>query len=139
VLTKRVKDIEWSDIKEREKYMPPIVIFSLSTLTILIWLLTNSTLFHLTLVFDAITVAMILIYWQLNLKASIHMMFATLTCAGIILFFGLNYFWVLLFLLPIVWARHTLKVHTLKELMVGFLVPAVIMLSALVIFGWPKI
>lgn len=139
IFTKRVKDIEWSDLKQREKYLPPIILFSLTTLTILVWKLTNSTLFHLALLFDFITITMITIYFVFNLKASMHIMFATVTFAGIVLFFGFQYFWVFILLLPIMWARHTLKVHTLPELLAGFFVPAVFILTALLLFGWPKI
>lgn len=139
VLSKKVKDIEWSDIKDRGKYMPPIVIYSLGSLTFLIWLLTTSTLFRMTLLFDAIVFVMILFYKYLELKASVHIMFATIAFASIILFFGFQYFWIFIFLLPIMWARRTLKVHTWPELLVGFFVPATLMIAALLIFGWPHI
>lgn len=74
-----------------------------------------------------------------DFKISGHMVIATLAVSGVNLFFGLHFFWLYLLLIPIMWARLTLKVHTYSELLAGILLPVTLMLAALAIFGWPKI
>ena len=139
IATKKVKNIEWSDVKDRKKYLLPISIFSFTFLIGSTYAFTNSTIFHLSLLLCAIWFTNILLYTFTKFKISTHITLATLTVSSIILFFGLGYLWLFLFLIPIMWARRTLKDHTLPELLAGFFIPAIIMLTALLIFGWPKI
>lgn len=139
VTTKRVKNIEWSNIKDRRKYFPFVISFSLFFLLVLTSLLTNTTTFHLTLLFSVIITGITLVYIFTNFKISSHIAVATITFAAINLYFGMNYLWLYLLLIPIIWARHTLKVHSLSQLLAGFLLPTALMILAVLIFGWPKV
>ncbi|KKU91040.1 MAG: hypothetical protein UY21_C0013G0023 [Microgenomates group bacterium GW2011_GWA1_48_10] len=139
IATKRAKDIEWSDVGDRARYLTPVVISSLISLIALTYLLTTLTVFHLSLLLSVIILTLVLFYHSLKLKVSAHIALATLTISSLILFFGLNYTWLFLGLIPIMWARKTLKVHTWPELAAGFLIPAAIILLAMAIFGWPNI
>jgi hypothetical protein len=139
ITVKKVADIEWISIKARRRFLLPIGVYSLSCLLILTYLLTNRTIFHLTLLFSAIVVATILIYAFTNFKISAHIVTATTTIAAINLFFNQKLLWLFLLLIPIIWARYTLKVHTLKELIAGFILSSSILILALCVFGWPKV
>ncbi len=139
VLTKRVKDIEWSDINERNRYLPPITLISLIFLLLLTKLFTSPTIFHLSLLLSVIVITMLLIYLFFRFKVSGHLALAALTVSAINLYWDRQFLWLFLLLIPLVWARHTLKVHTLSELISGFLIPEGIILLALAIFGWPKV
>lgn len=139
ISVKKVKDIEWSDIDQRKKYLPPITAFSVITLLFLTKILTNETIFHLSLLLSAIMVTMVLTWSFLNFKISGHIVIATLTFAGINLFYHQKFWW-LFFLIPaIIWARNKLKIHTLAQLTAGFIMPATIVFLALLLFGWPVV
>lgn len=139
VFTKKVKDIEWSDIEDRRKYLPPIIISSLFSLIMLNRLLTNDTLFHLSLLLSVIILAIVFFYQFFAVKISAHIALATIAISTIILFFGPQFLWLYLLLIPLMWARHTLKVHTWLELFAGFAIPISIILLALLTFGWPEL
>lgn len=138
-ITKRKTDIEWKNITDRKKYLFPVVVASVLILNILVFFLTIPTVFHLSLLFSAIILSMTIIWLVFNFKISGHMIVATLAISGVNLFFGLHFFWLYLLLIPIMWARLTLKVHSFPELIAGVLLPAVFMLAALAIFGWPNV
>lgn len=93
IASKRVKDIEWSDISQRKKYLPAITVFSVFFLLLLTKLLTNDTIFHLSLLLSAIMVAMVLIWTFLNFKISGHIVIATITFAGINLLYHQKFWW----------------------------------------------
>lgn len=137
VKTKRV-DIEWSKLEDRKKLIP-LALYALASGVILTYLLTTPTLFHLSLLLTVIIILAIAVSSLLHFKISGHIILATITVSGIILFFGFNYIWLYIILLPIIWARYTLKVHTLPQLIAGFILPTVIILLALLFFGWPQI
>ena len=139
VMLKKVTDIDWSNIEDRNKYLMPISLISLFIFLILIFLLTNTTIFHLALVLALIILVSVYITAILKFKISGHMILASLTFAGINLFFDMKFLWVYILLLPIAWARYTLKVHTVKELLAGTILSNGIMLLALLIFGWPTV
>lgn len=82
---------------------------------------------------------MVFIWTIFNFKISGHIIMATVTIAGVNLFLGRQFLWLFLLLIPIIWARSTLKVHTLAQLLAGFILPTVIMLLALLLFGWPAV
>ena len=136
---KKVKDIEWSDINQRKKFLPAITAFSVFFLLVLTKLLTNETIFHLSLLLSAIMITMVLIWTFFNFKISGHIVIATLTFAGINLFYHQKFWWLFPIIFVIIWARNKLKVHTLAELVAGFLMPAIIMFLALLLFGWPAV
>lgn len=139
IAVKKVGDIEWKNLEDRRKFLIPIGIYSVAALIILTYFLTNSTIFHLTLLFSSIIVTFIAVYAFTNFKISAHIAVATITMANINLFFGLNYLWLFLILIPIIWARYILKVHTLAELISGFLLPSAMLLLGLFLFGWPSV
>lgn len=139
VAIKRVSDIDWSNIEARNKYLLPLSVPTLSIFIFLFYFLTNSTLFHLSLVLAAIMIAGIFITSILKFKISGHMILASMTIANFNLFFHMGYLWLYFLLIPIAWARYTLKVHTIKELVAGIILANGIMLLALLIFGWPNI
>jgi len=139
IAVKKVSGIEWKDIRSRRKFLVPIGIYSVTILIILSYLLTDGTIFHLTLLFSTIVIAIISIYSLTNFKLSTHTAIATITFATINLFYEQKFLWLFLLLFPIVWARLKLKVHTLSELVGGFILPTVILFLGLLLFGWPKI
>ena len=139
VAIKKVSDIDWSDINDRNKYLTPVALATLSIFLVLIFFLTNTTIFHLSLVFAVIALSATAITSILKFKISGHMILASITFAGINLFFNMNYLWIYLLLIPLAWARYTLKVHTVAELLAGMVLSNGIMLLALLIFGWPGI
>lgn len=135
---KKKVDIEWKSLSDRRKYSP-IVLYSLLSATVLIYFLTNATTFHLALVLDAIMLCVLAIYRFTSFKVSGHILVSTLTISAINLYFSTKFIWLFLLLLPIMWARKTLKVHTWTELLAGFLIPMSIILISIAIFGWPSI
>lgn len=139
VAIKRASDIDWSNIEARNKYLLPLSIPTVSIFILLFYFLTNSTLFHLSLVLAVIMIAGIFITSILKFKISGHMILASMAIANFNLFFHMGYLWLYFLLIPIAWARYTLKVHTAKELLAGIILANGIMLLALLIFGWPNI
>ena len=136
---KIVKGLDWPNLAERKKYLPPLAIFSIISLNILTFGLTNVTIFHLGILLSAITATMIFSWAFLNLKVSGHMVIAFVTFSGINLFFHLQYLWIYLLIIPIYWARITLGVHTPKQLLAGIFIPAVYILAGVLLFGWPNV
>lgn len=139
ITVKKIADIEWKNLTDRRKILLPLGIYSITCLTILTYFLTNTTTFHLTILFSTIVLATLAIYTFTNFKISGHIIVATVTIANLNLAFGLKYFWLFLLIIPIIWARHTLKVHTLTELIAGLILPGVIIIAALLLFGWPAV
>lgn len=139
IATKRVKGLDWPDLNERKKYLPTITLISILALTSMTKLLTNETIFHLSLLLSAIGISLILIWIFFNFKISAHIVVATGTFAGINLFFHMRFLWLFLLLIPIIWARLELKMHTFPQLVAGFLLPTVITLAAVLLFGWPAV
>lgn len=139
ITTKRVKGLDWPDLTERKKYLPTITLISILGLTMLTKLLTNETIFHLSLLLSLIGFLVILIWLFFNFKISAHIVVATGTFAGLNLFFHMQYLWLFLLLIPIIWARHELKMHTYFQLIAGFIMPTIVTLLAILIFGWPKV
>lgn len=139
IAIKKVKSIEWPDLNERKKYLPPISLVAIILLNFLTYLLTNQTVFHLSLLLGLIILAMIFIWSFLNFKISGHIIIATVTFAGVNLYFHNNFLWLFILLIPIIWARYVLKIHTLAQLIAGFILPATIGLLALLLFGYPAV
>lgn len=139
VVTKRVENIEWSDLNKRKQYFPPIVVISIMPLLLITYLLTTQTIFHLSLLFSVIVCILIFSYSILNFKASGHMAIATIAFSTINLFFHNNFLWLFFLLLPIAWSRFVLKAHTKIELLAGVLIPAICIIFAIFIFGEPQI
>lgn len=139
VATKRVSDIDWSKIEDRNRFLFPITIAALFILVILIYFLTDSTTFHLSLVLAAVILTTTFVTAVLKYKISAHMVLASLTFGGINLYFHLQFLWLYLLLIPIAWARYILKKHTVDQLVAGTVLSNGIMLLALLIFGWPAV
>lgn len=139
IAIKKVRSIEWPDLKERKKYLPPISIISIFFLTSLTYFLTNQTIFHLSLLLGINILVLIFIWTFLNYKVSAHVGMATFTFAGVNLFFHFKFWWLFVLLIPIIWARYVLKMHTLSQLIAGFILPAAIGLLALLLFGYPAV
>ena len=139
IYSKRVNDLEWSDLKQRNKYLFPLVLLTTPVLLVLTYFLPNSTTFHLSVLLSTIALAVLAVYRFLYFKISGHIAVATIVFCGINLYFNLSFLWLFLLLIPIGWSRYTLKVHTIKELIFGFLLPISIILAAVLIFGWPQV
>lgn len=139
IVQKKISDIEWSKISDRRKFGLPILLIDLILLLMLTYFLTNQTIFHLTLVFSFIALANSLIYLFSSFKISAHMAGATIVFAGVNLFYHLRFMWLFLLLIPIAWARYTLKIHTLLELITGATLTFGILLLALLLFGYPAV
>lgn len=138
IATKRVSGIEWKNVHERKKYLPPIMVFTLITLNLLTYLFTNSTIFHLSLLFSAIMLTGVM-FWIFDKKISAHMIVAVATFSTINLYFHLQFLWIFLLLVPIFWARYTLNVHSGKQLIAGILMPLGFIFLGLLLFGWPAV
>lgn len=139
LIAKGKSDIEWSDIAQRRRYLPPLAVFSSVSLAILTYLLTNQTIFHLSLVLIVIINSMVIIWSLFNFKISGHTVIATCTFLALNLFFHLKFLWLFILLIPIVWARLVLKMHTLAELIAGIILPIAVSLTAITLFGWPNV
>lgn len=139
ISVKKVRGLDWPDLAERKKYLPSIAALSILALVTLTKILTNETVFHLSLLLSVIAISMILIWTFFNFKISAHIIVATGTFAGVNLFFHMQFLWLFLLLIPIIWARLILKMHTLPQLIAGFILPSVIILVAVLIFGWPAV
>lgn len=139
ILAKKVKSIEWPDIKERKKYLPAVSAAEVGVLITLTYLLTNQTVFHLSLLLSAILLAVVFLWAFANFKISGHAAVATITFAGVNLFFHLQFLWLFLLLVPIVWARLELKLHTPKQLAAGIFLPLIFMGLSLLLFGYPAV
>jgi hypothetical protein len=139
VYTKRVKDIEWRDVNQRNKFLIPLGCATIPILLVLTYLLTNAVIFHLSLLFSAIMIAIFAIYKIFKFKVSLHIALTSLAINNVCLFFGIKFLWLNVLLIPIFWARRTLKAHTISEMIAGFILPNVIILMAIAIFGWPNV
>jgi hypothetical protein len=139
IAKKKVSDIEWSNIKQRRQYLPFITIFGSVSLAVLTYFLTDQTIFHLGLVLILIINLTVAIWSVFNFKISAHATLATCTFLAINLFFHLKFLWLFILLIPIIWARKTLKMHSMAQLVAGIILPMVISLMALLLFGWPNI
>lgn len=136
---KKIKNIEWSDIEDRKKYFFPLAIGSSISLSLFSYLLTNPTTFHLSLLLCAIILTMAISYKYFNFKISGHIVIATVTFAGINLYYHQKFLWLFVLLIPIIWARHILKVHQLSEMIAGFIMPLLVTLVAILLFGYPAV
>lgn len=138
IATKKVSGIEWKNINERKKYLPPIMVFSLIILNFLTYILTNQTTFHLGLFLSGVMIITVL-FWIFNKKISAHMVVAVVVFSAINLYFHLQFLWVFLLIIPIFWARLTLNIHSKKQLLAGIFMPLIYIFLGLLLFGWPRV
>ena len=131
-------NIEWSNINDR-KIFAPIILFFWTIALIGVWYLTNNTIFHLSLLAGLLTISAFIITLVFHFKISLHMMAASGVFWGVNFLTHFNYWWLFLLLIPIVWARKTLKVHTLTELIGGLILANSLIILATLLFGWPKV
>ncbi len=80
------------------------------------------TVSMLNYVFLATIMMTITLFWKISLHASTVSAFAM----AIIMVFGIQYAWVYLFVLPVLWARYALRKHTVSQLIAGTFVAGVI-------------
>lgn len=139
VYSKRVKNIEWSDLEQRNKYLLPLALITLPLLVSLNYFLINNTSFHLSLLLSIIVLSVLFSYRFFHFKISGHIVTATITVCAVSLYLGFHFLWLFLLILPLIWARLTLKVHTKAELVAGLLLPLAIIVGAIFLFGWPNI
>lgn len=135
----KIRNIEWSDIEDRKKYFLPLALSSSISLILLTKLLTNETTFHLSILLSTIVLIMAASYKYFNFKISGHMIIAVVTFSGINLYFHQQFLWLFLLIIPIIWARYTLKVHKMTELLAGLIMPLVVSAIAVLLFGWPSV
>lgn len=138
VVIGKVESFEWSRLKDRYLMFAVVLFFWLIDL-IFIYFLTNRTIFHLALLAGEVTAAALLVMAVFQFKISLH----TTAASGV--FWGVNflthfrYWWLFFFLIPIVWARYVLKIHTAKELAAGFVLANGLIIIAVAIFGLPAV
>ncbi|MCL4398111.1 hypothetical protein M1403_03785 [Patescibacteria group bacterium] len=138
LLRKRGITIEWTRLKDRLILIPIYIPFWVIVL-VLTWLLTNSTVFHLSLLMTVGIIAGIFCYAVLRFKISAHMMVASGAFWGVNFMTHSKYLWLFLLLIPLVWARLVLKQHTKEELIAGLIISNGIMATAVLLFGWPGV
>lgn len=139
VASKLVSSIEWPNIDERKKYLPPIALITTFVLCTLTYILTNSTIFHLSLLFSLIVFLELFVWSFFNFKISAHISAVIITVMGINLFYHQQFLWLFALVIPIIWARSVLKMHTLTQLIAGFLLSFGVLMLAIYLFGWPAI
>ncbi|MBI4099738.1 hypothetical protein HY440_01900 [Candidatus Microgenomates bacterium] len=139
IATKHVTSIEWPKVSERRRFLIPVMLTGITPLVFLAWALTNSTIFHLSLVTAVIVAATIVIFTVFNYKISLHMVIASGVFAGINLFFHQQYLWLYLLLIPIAWARYVLKMHSFWQLLAGFVLVNSLILLSVLLFGYPAV
>lgn len=135
----KVKGLDWPVLSQRKKYLPPITVAAVFCLSALTYLLTNQTVFHLSLLLSFNILMLIFIWSFFNFKVSAHVGTAVITFSGVNLYFHNKFLWLYLLIIPIIWARYTLKMHTLPQLIAGFILPTTTILLAILLFGWPAV
>lgn len=135
---KKRLNIEWTNIADRKIFAPLLLAFwSLSLVAV--YLLTNQTIFHLSLLAGMLTLAAFIITFAFKFKISLHIMAASGVFWGVNFLTHLNFWWLFILLIPLVWARNYLKVHTLNELLAGFILSNGLIILAILLFGWPTV
>jgi hypothetical protein len=132
-------DEDLSKRQEREEFYYFALILSFTYL--IASLLLRGIFFHLSIVGLGLFLA-IIIFTFVNkfIKASVHLGALWAFIITVSLLFGLNYFWLTIWIVPLVmWARLYLKRHTKKELIVGSMLGIFITLAtflmAVIILG----
>ncbi len=138
ILVKRKIDLDWTNRQQRLTAFLIYLAFWFPA-SALVLFLTNATMFHLYLLLLFIAIILLFITSFLKYKISLHAAGAFVTFCAVNLFTHNRYPWLFLFLIPIIWSRLVLKKHTFKQLILGILIPASLILIALLVFGWPKI
>ncbi len=80
------------------------------------------TVSMLNYVFLATVMMLITLFWKISLHASTVSAFAM----AVIMVFGVQFSWIYLFVLPVLWARYALRKHTVSQLVAGTFVAGVI-------------
>jgi hypothetical protein len=130
--------IEWTNIKDRMIFVP-LLFFFWSINLVAVYFLTNRTVFHLSLLAAALTVAAFFITVILKFKISLHIMAASGVFWGVNFMTHFKFWWLFLLLPPLIWARYVLKIHTLTELASAAILANTLILLAVYIFGWPAV
>lgn len=124
------------DMETKEERRPfSILMLALTAITlIIIYLVGNSFLLHLNLIFITLLIALsaITVYWKISLHTSLN------TAASIIVnfLFGWSLPFLYLAIPAIFWARLELKKHTVSQLAAGIVVTTIITIGGFVLFGY---
>lgn len=124
------------DITDREDRIVPLMLSTLGALIggyLVSARLENSNLLFMSNVLVAYLICLTIItfIWKISLHAATMTAMVTI----LVLFSGPIFLWFYLFLLPIIWARLTLKQHTVAQLGAGILLGVSVTLIAYKIFG----
>lgn len=124
------------DITDREDRIVPLMLSTLGALIggyLVSARLENSNLLFMSNVLVAYLICLTIItfIWKISLHAATMTAMVTI----LVLFSGPIFLWFYLFLLPIIWARLTLKQHTMAQLGAGILLGVSVTLIAYKIFG----
>lgn len=133
---KKRLNIEWTNIADRKIFAPLLLVFW-SLALVAVYLLTNQTIFHLSLLAGMLTLAAFIITLGFHFKISLHIMAASGVFWGINFLTHSKFWWLFTLLVPLVWARNYLKIHTLSELLAGFILANGLIILAVLFFGWP--
>lgn len=138
VIIGKVESFEWSKLKDRYLMFAVVLFFWLIDL-VFIYKLTNQTVFHLALLAGGVTAAVLLVMSIFKFKISLHMAAASGVFWGVNFMTHFRYWWLFIFLIPIVWARYVLKIHTGRELAAGLVLANGLIILAVAIFGLPAV
>ncbi len=131
-------DLDWSKLNQRIKALIIYLPFWAVAL-ILIRQLTSSTIYHLAQLGTVLIITLIGITTIFKFKISLH------TAAASAVFWGINFLthfqypWLFLLLIPIIWARYVLKIHTAIELFSGLILANSLIILAVLLFGLPSV
>lgn len=122
------------DVSNRKQriYLFPVILFAGVTFLFSLIIFNGPRSLFFTLIYFLISVA-ILALVNLKIKASIHVGSITAATVSVVYFFGDKYFFLVLLIPIMAWARIKQKRHTLKETIVGFILG--FLLALLGIFG----
>lgn len=132
----RTLDFDWKKREDRIILIPILIVFWALTL-VLTRFLTNQTIYHLALLAGMVTAATFAITAVFKSKISMHAAASSGVFWGVNFLTHFRYWWLFLLLIPIVWARHRLKIHTGYELVAGILLANGLIILAVFIFGLP--
>jgi len=115
--TRQIKNVHINNIKDRKTPFL-LLAFSSAVGAVLLWLLGAArpvVVIGVVYAVNATVIAMITQYWKISVHTAMFSSIATIT----IILFGIQFWWLYLFLIPLTWARITRKRHTIWQAVSG--------------------
>lgn len=129
-----ISDIDLSDREERPAFLA-VFITTLLIATILLYVLgapQKLFVYALSGLLVTVTTAIVTLFW----KISYHTTVTTSVVSAIAIIGGLRFAWLFLLIIPVAWARVTLKKHTLLQVIFGAVVAFLITYAVFHLFGY---